>query len=900
MSWLDGLRYRLRTVFRRSRTEASDRDEQQFHLNLEEMHQRDAGLDMEQARLAAKRRYGNVAGYRIEVRESRASAFLERIARDFRYGLRSLHRAPGFVAASVLTLGLGIGAVAGIGSLAYGVLLRSLPYPNAERLVELKHIAVGLGGSPGGVSDGFEHHYRKHSRTLVEVGLYEENDGVALTDQDDPIRLRVALVSPSILRMLQVTPALGTIFDDAERHADVAGWVMISYALWRGRYGGDSLIVGKRLELNRNRYQVVGVMPQGFDFPHPHTQVWYKRGNNPATARVGYWGASGIGLLAPGVNPTEAATELTGLIPAAEGQYRDATAAYLAKARPRALVTGLRSAWVADVREPIRLLTATGLFVLLIGWANVTSLVLVRAERHRHQIGVERALGAGTADIARRVLSETMTLAMAGGLVGLGLAYAGLSTRFGFPAGQIPRWHEIRFDGVVVLIVAVVALLTGLVLGAAVMLRLRHRAGESSLPSSGQRVAGRRKWRDTQQLLVAGQVALAVALLVASAVMVKSLQRLRSVDLGFDPRNVVTMSLDLPARPYPGYLHGARFYDRMLAGVRHIPGVESADAVGIPPLAPNMDWNTEAPIEREGGTPTADQPGVRYKVNMVTPGYFATLRIPIRNGRPFQSGDLGDGTPRVIASAALAAALFGSENPIGKRVRAVGDTIWHPIVGVVGNVPGSSVSAGPERTLYFPAIDDPGRPADATINSPWSPSYMTVVIRTSAPPGFLLGALRQAVQDADSKVPVAAVGTLITAVDASMARLRLTMLLLLVAAGTALCLGAIGVYGVISYGVTQQFRELGIRLALGASPKKVTRAVLRRALAMAVAGVAAGVVIALGLTRLLRGLLFEVSPNDPAAILIVTGLILSTAAMAGYLPARRAGKIDPASILRAE
>jgi len=897
--------------FWRPNVDADVDDEIRFHFEerVEELVAR--GLAPAAARARALEEFGDVArvraelgatGRRILASRRRAERW-DAVARDTRYALRRLVRQPGFSVPAALTLALGAGAAAAIYALVHAVLLSPLPYPHADRLVAVRNVAPGLGLADGGLSDGTYLHYRRYNRVFESMGAYFDRV-LSITDRGSPERVQAALVTPSVFAVLGARPASGRLCADGDEGADVIK-VVIGHELWARRYGGDPGAVGRAIELNRVPRQIVGVMPPDFHFPRQDTQLWFCMPVDSTRADVRDLHQSGIARLRPGVSPERARSDLERLIPGLAGAYRDATPELLRQAQLHAVVVPLRDDLLRDVRPALVLLLGASALVLLITWANAASLFLVRAERLRLEVAVARALGAATRDVARRFLCESLLLAAAGGAAGLALAWLGVETRFGFAPGQIPRLHEVRLGPAVVGFTAALSVVAGLLLGAVSLARAGSGNGAglaSALRSAVGRATGSRRWRRTHRALVAAQLTLALALLVASAAMVQSVRRMQRAPLGFDPAGVVTFELALPTRQYLSYHSGAAFFGEVVRRLRDVPGVRSAEAALDVPLtpAPFVSEPVLAATGAAGAAPPRTPPVATG--NLVTPDYFRAMRIPLRRGRTFRSGDLVGDARAVVVSASLARALFGTEDAVGLRLRLAKREREVPrtVVGVVGDVPGETIAGGPARALYFPLLDDLAATPDADAPVPYYPREMVVVVRTSLPAGEVAGAARRIVDALDPRVPVARVRTLEAVVAAATARARLTALLLLVAGGAALLLGTVGVYGVVSYAVSQRTPEFGVRLALGATPGDVGLLVVRQGAAVAAAGVAAGLVVAASVMRVLRGLLFQVSPTDPATFAAMATLLFVVALVASYIPARRAAGIDPARALRAE
>ena len=898
------LAHALRGLVRRSEIEQDLDEEMRFHLEMEEALRVRQGMAPADARRAALLAFGGVERYKEQHRGERGARFIERLVQDLRYGLRRLRRERGFSIPVIATLGVGIGAMVAVGVLADAVLVRPLPYPNAARLVLIGHRAPSAGALDGGQSESTYLHYLRGNRSFDAFGIYFERD-LSLTGEDRPARVVAALMTPSVFTALGVNPAHGRYCsddDDLVARSVGAGnaLVVISHALWMARYDGTSDVVGRRIEINRGGATIIGVMPPGFHFPRHDTELWYCQpvdAGDPGAATH----QTGIALLRKGVTGDAAEADLQRLLTSLPDAYPNAAREMERAGLRSPSVTALRTAIVHDVRPALVLLGCTAAFVLIIAWANAVNLVLVRSERQRRQVAVERALGASTADVAQRLLCESVLLALAGGLVAWGITATAIAARFGFAPGEIPRLHEVRADGFAIAATVGLAVVSAMLLGGAAFLRTRSTAVLASLRGGvGRSTTGGRQWRSTQRGLVAVQVGLALALLVASAVMAQSYVKLIRFDLGFDPVSVLTVETPLPYRGYNRYDHGARFYHETLRRIRTLPGVVSAEA-GPVPLSRSTGLGTVPMVTTDsampgGVTSIAVQPAV------VTPGWFEAMRIPMVHGRTYEPGDLVSETHPLVISAALARALFGDGNPLGRRFRLLnmGRMPSYTVIGVAGDVPGERIPDGPVRTIYFPVLRDLAATPDSTPTVPYWPGELTILVRGSVSPATLLDPIRRIVAEIDPQVPVANPRTLEEIVRASTARTRLTMLRLLAGAGVALLLGVVGIFGVVSYAVSQRVPEIGIRMALGATPGAVNAMVLREGALMTIAGIAAGVVAALAVTRLLRGLLYEVSPSDPATFVAMAVLLSAIAMAACFGPARRASRIDPVQALRAE
>ena len=831
-----------------------------------------------------------------------------------RHALRRLIRQPGFSVPVALTLALGIGASAAVFALVNGILIRPLPYREADRLVVIRHAASRIDLPMNGISPGAADYYRAHNRVFEEIGVYVEHVRT-LSDLGDPERVQTALVTPGVFSVLRTATSAGRLIDPADYEppagnvAGVVRGVLVSHDLWLRRYGADPSLIGRTIEIDRLRLRVVGVAEPGFHFPHAETQVWMAWGwPTTVASRASLSGLAygSIARLKPGVSRADAERDLQRLVGTMPDAFPDVTRSLLDEMGLRAVVVPLKDAVVGDVRVALLLLLGAASFLLLITCANAVNLTLVRAERMRREVAVARALGASDGHLARRFLSESVCLAALAGALGFALAAVAIDLRFGFAPNEIPRLREVGVDGAVVALTLGLATLSGGLLGAVALASARRADLAGTLSGGLSRMTPGRREQIGRRVLVGAQVALALTLLIGSALMAQSFWRLKQVKLGFDPEGAVIFRL--PVTPNAGagrnYYHEvARIHAEVLGRVRALPGVDGVEAGNIAgfPLTP-------VPSFYKSRIAAADRGGVSADVwpyalfSFATPGYFQAMAIPLVRGRTFRWEDTGRVGHGVILSASLARALFGDQDPIGRRVR------WarpsrdpdYTVVGVAGDVPSETIRDGPSKVLYFPNLYPPKADTITGVVHDYIPDDEVYVVRTQLPTAAIVSTIRRLIHEVDPKLAITQVGTLGELVAGSVARTRLTMLLVLVAAGTALCLGVIGIYGILSYAVSQRTSELGLRIALGASPKAVVRMVVRQGALLALAGIALGIVSALALTRYLRTLLYEVSPTDPVAFVVMTALLFGVALAASYVPARRAALVDPVVALRHE
>jgi putative ABC transport system permease protein len=887
---------RIRELFRSRVRHAHEQDEEfRFHIEMETAENVRRGMSEADARRAAVLRFGGAQRFREETSDARGVVAIDNLARDIRFALRRIRRAPHFAAGVIATLGVGIGVAIGIGTIVYGVLLRDLPYPEPDRLVRVGFHIDGIDAQGDQHTAVSYFHFAKSAQSFTELGAYSTGTDYSILDGDAPEGVTVAAVTPNVFTLLGVRPLLGDLLEPGDTsYSNPRRAILISQELWERRYGADPTIIGRLINITRGERRVVGVLPRAFDFPSASVSMWY-----PATVPVRYpsltaRGYTVIGRLRNGSDIAAATAEVNALLPTLSARFPQLTPEMLKQAGARVSVTSLKSATVAAVRPQLVLLGILVVVVLLIATTNVVNLFLLRTERAGQEIAIARSLGAGRLALAQRFVIEGMVLGAASVVVALPAAALALSTKFGFTEREIPRLHEVTFTSGTLALLLVGATVIGAGCGMIGLLRtgvadlFDRLRNSSSTPSRG--------WRRAQNGLVAFQVAIALTLLVAAGLLGRSFWNLRNANIGFDPANAMTAQVSLPwgETGYVSYTRSAAFHGAMMDRLAALPGVSGVAAVMHAPLTPR-GFEMQLMAGDEEGRPTVT--GMR---NVASPDYFRVMRIPVRYGRSFQSGDLR-GIPAVIVSERLALNVFGTPDAVGRLlvdIRTDG-TRGTPqrIVGVVGDVHADRIEDGHRPMAYWPLLrDGDGLPDDSIPGA----KQMEVLYAIRGAPLPTATALQSIAKSLDPRVPVTHVRTLTSRLDDATARVRLTMLLISVAGAAALLLGVIGVYSVVSYAATGRVREFGIRLALGAAPARVGSLVLGDGLKLVAIGTVVGLLAALAATRYLRALLYEVEPTSVAEFTAATALLVVVTLLATLLPARRAARTSPAMVLRGE
>ncbi|HJU65890.1 MAG TPA: ABC transporter permease, partial [Gemmatimonadaceae bacterium] len=824
---------------------------------------------------------------------------LNLIVHHARYAARALRRQPAFTAAAVLTLALGIGATTAIFGVVNGVLLQPLPYLEAERLVSMGHTTRLASGVAIPQSIATYLTYRQLNRTMSEVGAYEE-EAVNVTAAEITTRVPAARVTASLLSVLRVQPLLGRAFTAADERPGGTPVVMIGERFWRVDLGGGR-VIGTTVRIDGIPHEVIGVLPEHVRIPRDETRLWLPLWLDPASDNPAGFGYPAIGRLRPGVTPDVASADLQRALTRVPDLFPMAVPGLpmrqvLEQAEPRVVIRPLREEVVGDVGRVLWVIFGTICFVLLAACVNIANLCLVRAEGREPELAVRVALGAGRGDLLARFLAEGILLAVTGAALGVGLAAGALRLLRSTTSVPVPRLAEVGIDGTVVAASAVLTALVALVTSALPMLRVGRRDLTPRLRAGGRGALHGGDRRTVQRGLVVVQVALAFVLLAASALMARTFISLRQVPLGFDAAHALTFRTALPSASYAGSGDVSRFYDRLSVALAALPGVQVVGVAGWLPLsAETVDLNAVWVEGRE--TPGQEIPPARPVVR-ASPNYFRALGIPVVNGRVFQGGEVGKVPNEVVVSTSFARQLWGErgeQEALGRRVRLLPDEPWLTVVGVVGSVRDAGLGRDPMPVLYLPIGSNTFDGYDeATLR------VASVVVRTMGEPLAIAAAVRNAMRSLDPTLPVFDLQPMERLVRRSMARTSFTALLLGIAAAVALGLGAVGLYGVVAYTVGMRRREIGLRIALGAAPTSVSRLLVRQGAILAGAGAALGLLTAVATTRVLRALLYGVSATDPLVLGGAAALLLLVALAASWIPARRASRVDPASVLSSD
>jgi putative ABC transport system permease protein len=802
------------------------------------------------------------------------------LLQDLRYGLRVLAKSPAFTAVAVLVTALGIGANTAIFSVVNAVLLRPLPYTHPEQLVRVLTLDKKRGGTDPDQSYLNFADLRAHNNVFESLAAYSDA-GATLTGAGAPERVFGMDASADLFRVLGVSAQLGRTFAPEDERPGSAV-VVISDGAWRRRFGSDPQAVGRQITLGGKPKTIIGVLPADFQFPFSDQQPEYFGPYNPEGGMEKQRGAyylRVIGRLKDGVSVRQAEEEMRADFAALEQQYPDAN-----DGQGVSLVSAHEDL-VGNMRPTLLILLGAVGFVLLVACANVANLQLARASGRGREMAIRMALGAGRRRVVRQLLTESVLLSALGGAAGLVLAAWGVSLITGFVPSDIPRVREAGLDPLVLSFTLAASVVTGVVFGLAPALQSSKVDLNESLKEGGRGTTDGRARSRVRSLLIVSEVALSLVLLVGAGLLIKSFVKLRNTSPGFDPRGVLTADVSLPSVRYPKYEEQARFFQQAVEGASHLPGVESVGAIFPLPYSEN-GINTTFTIEGRPEPSPGDQPLAGGRI--ITPDYIRAMGIPLVKGRTFTEGDTDKAPKVILINETLARKYFPGEDPIGKRLHLGLSSINGEIVGVVGDVRDRHLDKEASPEYYVPY-------QQVTIGD------MSFVVRAkSGDPSALAQPLRSVVQGLDKDLPLYQVRTMESRVAESVARQRFSMTLLVAFAGLTLALAAVGIFSVMSFLVAQRTHEIGVRVALGARERDIVGMVVRYGMTLALVGIAAGVVGAFALTRLMSGLLYGVSPTDPVTFAAIALLLALVALAACLVPARRATKVDPMVALRYE
>jgi putative ABC transport system permease protein len=890
MRWLNIIAARLRALTGREAVLGDIDEELRLHIEMETESNVRRGMSHSEARRAALLSFGNYDGARDAAYGVRGGGLMETFLQDIRYGARVLARNKAFTLVAVLTLALGVGANTAIFSVVNELLLRPLPFRDADRIVMLWEVSPeGRRQNPTSRANFLG--WREQSKSYEAVAAFSDQRA-NLTGAGDPEEVTMQMASSGLFNVLGVNALVGRTFtrDDVQPGAERAA--VLGYGIWQRKFGGDPSVVGRPVTLNGQTYTVVGVMPANFQ--------WHIRSRSGTGRPAEVWtlltmpapgsGSEGamrgrflsvVARLKPGVTPAEAETELKTV------EARLAADAPQFNRNYSAEVISVRDQLVGNVRPALWLLLGAVGFVLLIACANVANLLLARAASREKEIAVRTALGARRSRIVRQLLTESVLLALAGGACGLALAWWGIQALVAISPRDLVNLQGVGLNLTVLGWTLAVALLTGIIFGLVPALEATRLDLNDTLKEGGKGSGQSARSRSLRGALVVAEVALALVLLVSAGLLVKSFARLRNIDTGFRQENILTFVLRVPGVKYKDDLEFVNFFHQAEERIRALPGVKAAGMVNYLPLYGGLGSATGFKVDGRPAPPPGEGPSTNVRVS--DGAYFGAMGIPLLRGRNFT--DYEDAQPRhvVIVSESFAQKYFPDEEVLGKRIDVLmfDNPRMTEIVGVVGDVRYDSLTDAAEPTVYFPS-------------SELTYSFMTFVVHTSGDPAEMAPAVRREISALDPEQPVSDVRTMTQVMADTVGRARFSTLLLGLFAALATLLAAVGIFGVMNYSVTLRTREIGLRMALGAQPARVLMLVLRQGLTLTLIGIALGLAGSLALTRVMSSLLFGVNATDPATFAAIVPVLTVVSLVACYIPARRATRIDPLVALRYE
>jgi predicted permease len=892
--WLHTLPLRLRSLFHRNQVEQDLSEELQYHLEQKTKEYTASGMAPEEARRKARREFGGIEQTKEICRDTRRVSLLETLSQDVRFGLRMLRKSPGFTAVAVLTLALGIGATTAVFSLVSAILLKPLPFPNPDQIVLPELV------SPPGVNLGSDYfpwsqtQFRflaQDSHPFQAVAAFQ-NDSFNLTGTDVPSFLDGFRVSAEFFPALGISPALGRGFTAEEDRPGHEYEVVLSDRMWREYFGANRAILGKAVRLNGYAYTVVGVMPAGFVFPRAEelpssfnfpreAQLWVPLAI-PEAPKNGPSELAVIARVKPGLTIQQAQAGMDLVTKHAEAKDPQWKGWFNSRVVP------LTRQVVGDTERPLQLILAAVGIVLLIACSNIANLLLTRSFGRRREFTLRTALGAGRARLIRQLLTESLLIAVSAGAISILLANAGIYFVKTFGPADLPRLREVTLDLPVFAFALCVSLATGILFGLAPAIGATRENLADSLKEGSQRSGLSPTSPRLRNALLVSQVALALVLVISAGLLTRTFFHLLGANGGFNPDRVLTFQLPLPALKYVDQDHIVVFYQNALGRLRSVPGVQSA---GIGETVP-MGGEGESTVIRMPDHPAATQKELPFaNYTIISPGYLSAVGTPVLRGRDFVEADTADSMPVALVNVAMEKKYWPGQSALGKQVGP--GSVRLPLLTIVGVVPDVKHISFREETAPEMYVVYTQRQWPSMLN-------LRVALRTKADPASMTASVREAIHSIDPDLPLAKVATLTTLVDDSLSQPRFAMLLLASFGVLALLLASTGMYGVISYSVAQRTQEIGIRMALGAERRNVFGMVLSQGARLAGLGIALGLVAALGVTRLMASFLYGVQPADPLTFAIVSLLLVGTALLACYLPARGATRFDPLVALRHE
>ncbi len=880
------LRSLWKALWNRSQIESELDAEMRFHVESRAQDLLRSGLSREDAHRRARIEFGSIGSYQEKVRETRRVTWLEDFAQDLRYGWRVLRKNPGFAVVAVLTLALGIGANTAIFSVVYAVLLKPLPYAKSDELFNVFEAQPQEGITGTGWSFMNFAELREQSHVFSEMAGVQKHQ-LTLTGQGAPAVVNTSVVTPELFSLFGEKPLAGRVFFSEDGKPGALPVVIVSENLWRGTFGADPKIIGSSISLDKRSFSVIGIMPAAFRFPFltKSEQLWIPLVQDPLfgswmNRRGGHW-LQVTGRLKPGVSLTQAQAELDALSARFAKEFPAENGGWTIRMVP------LQQMIVGNAKPPLLVLLGAVGLVLLIACANIANLLLTRATSRAREIAVRTTLGAGRARIVRQLLSETAVLGLLGGATGIALAYWGVQGLSALLPESLPRVNAIRVDNVVLGFALLLSAIASCAFGLAPALFAANSNLQTSLREGGGRSGESRNRRRARSFLAAGEIALAMVLLVAAGLLLRSFANLTSVSPGFDVQRVMKADISLPQFQYSKPQQWTAFSDELLARIQVQPGLQES-AVAVP--RPIVDGVINLAFDIVGSPAASASASRTANYVSVSPEYFRVMGIPLLSGRLFNRRDVMPSQHITVVSKAMARLYFPNQDPLGKQL-----TVAFPfdngapreIVGIVDDVRDVALGQDPGPMMYVPFAQAPFWGANVIVKSTLSTSSVAATIR-------------QQVRKIDKDLPVTDVAMMPEIIQASVAQPRFRTFLLGLFAAMALVLAATGIFGVISYSVSQRTREIGIRMALGAQSENVLMQVLKEGARLAAIGLALGLAGSLAAMRLIATLLFRVKPADPLTFVVVAVILAGVTLAASYIPARRATRVDPMVALRYE